>query len=124
MTENPPENPQDIVKRLTLSKGGLIFIFQATLIGVSCYSLITQLPVSFHMDQPFNYTIQLSQATGIFLACNAIAGLLLARSILPGLKIPFIECPHCHKPGAYVKSATYHCNDCGEVTSIGRIEKE
>lgn len=109
----------DAVLRLITSKEGWAFLIQFVIIAVACYSLITQTNLTFRMDQPFTYTIPISQWAGWALVANAIGGLIIARTILPGLKSPLIECPKCKKPGAYVKSATYYCNDCGEITPIG-----
>jgi hypothetical protein len=112
-------DPQDVVSRLLTSKEGWIFLVQACILIISCYSLITQKPVTFHMDKPFEYTVPVSQAVGLILAWNAIIGLLVVKAILPGLSSPLIECPKCKKPGAYVKSAVYHCKDCGDSTPVG-----
>lgn len=110
----------EYIAKLITTKGGISFLLDAVIIGVASYSLITAGPVIFHMDQPINYTFMLSEWAGYFLVVNAVFGCLLAGSILPGLKSPLIECPKCKKPGAFVKSATYHCETCGDVTPIGK----
>lgn len=119
----PLQDSQDAITKLLMSKEGWWFLFRALILLIACYSLISQKPVTFHMDKPFDYTIPISLVVGIALAADSVIGLLIVRSILPGLSSPLIQCPNCKKPGAYVKSATYHCDDCGDSTTVG-IQKK
>ena len=109
----------DSILRLLKSKQGWVFLIEFIVLFSACYSLITKNPIAFTIVQPFEYTISLSEWSGWALLINACGGLLLAQNILPGLKSPLIQCPACKKAGAYVKFATYHCEDCGTVTPVG-----